>query len=517
VPRLHGRKTRCVVVRAEQQEGTSSAAQPQAVQPGRGPPRSMPPRGPPVMLGPDGKPLQVRGWRRAATRRAWARGAHSTRSPAPREPSTPPLRPLHDRWCPSSAPARRRGPASRRWTAARATRTLWTGGAGDGIGMAGGASRWCRARASRHLQRASRVPASICGLGRAAAPGLRWAQSHPSLRRAPRSPNRRSRVALLAGGDAAVLLAFAAIGRINHGEPISGALDTALPFLIGARRSVGAEEGHSAGAEAQRWRSGAAWPECRGGGCACPLCRPAAPHSRLLPLLHSAAAAGGRARASAAAQPHTPAAPLLPPPPRSTGWFAAAPLLGGYGKAARGGAPGPAAGAAAKVWAVGVPLGLAVRGISKGYVPPTPFIIVSLAATAVLMVGWRAALAAATPEVRAPRQGRGRRRTQRGSTLGALEKGAWYAWTAGSATAGCRRRRFAAAAGPRTRRGLLEATASPRPRRSPRRAPLTGAPVRAARQAAAPASKAQLAKARQNKKGSPLEFLSLLMSLTKRW
>lgn len=89
--------------------------------------------------------------------------------------------------------------------------------------------------------------------------------------------------------------------------------------------------------------------------------------------------------------------------PTPSGWFAAAPLLGGYGKDARGGAVGPAALAAAKCWAAGMPLALAVRGLSKGYMPPTPFILISLAATAVLMVGWRAALAAATPEVRCAR------------------------------------------------------------------------------------------------------------------
>lgn len=41
------------------------------------------------------------------------------------------------------------------------------------------------------------------------------------------------RIALLAGGDAVVLIAFAAIGRMNHGEPLDGTLGTALPFLIG--------------------------------------------------------------------------------------------------------------------------------------------------------------------------------------------------------------------------------------------------------------------------------------------
>ena len=55
-----------------------------------------------------------------------------------------------------------------------------------------------------------------------------------------------------------------------------------------------------------------------------------------------------------------------------------------------------AAGAAAKCWIVATPLGLVFRGLSKGYVPPTPFIIVSMVATAVLLVGWRSVLAATT-------------------------------------------------------------------------------------------------------------------------
>jgi hypothetical protein len=78
----------------------------------------------------------------------------------------------------------------------------------------------------------------------------------------------------------------------------------------------------------------------------------------------------------------------------------AAPLLGGYGPAARGSAPSAAAAAAAKCWAVGVPLGLVLRGLSRGYVPPGPFIVVSMVTTAVLLVGWRSALAATSKKVR---------------------------------------------------------------------------------------------------------------------
>lgn len=42
-------------------------------------------------------------------------------------------------------------------------------------------------------------------------------------------------MALLAAGDLAVLLAFAAVGRHSHGEPLtlSDTFNTALPFIIG--------------------------------------------------------------------------------------------------------------------------------------------------------------------------------------------------------------------------------------------------------------------------------------------
>jgi hypothetical protein len=45
----------------------------------------------------------------------------------------------------------------------------------------------------------------------------------------------RRRIALLAAGDLAVLLAFAAVGRVNHGEPLTvgDTLTTALPFIVG--------------------------------------------------------------------------------------------------------------------------------------------------------------------------------------------------------------------------------------------------------------------------------------------
>jgi hypothetical protein len=78
------------------------------------------------------------------------------------------------------------------------------------------------------------------------------------------------------------------------------------------------------------------------------------------------------------------AAPFL------VGWFGSAPVTKTFGKDATGNKPGPAAASAAKGWAVGIPLGLLLRGISKGAVPPKPFIAVTLVATGVFLVGWRA-------------------------------------------------------------------------------------------------------------------------------
>ena len=96
-------------------------------------------------------------------------------------------------------------------------------------------------------------------------------------------------------------------------------------------------------------------------------------------------------------QVSTPPLPSTPPP----GWFATAPFLGGFGADARKKGVPTAAATAAKCWAVGVPLGLVIRGLSRGYVPPTPFIAVSMGVTAVLLVGWRSALAATTKPVSA--------------------------------------------------------------------------------------------------------------------
>ncbi|GAQ80398.1 hypothetical protein KFL_000530250 [Klebsormidium nitens] len=82
------------------------------------------------------------------------------------------------------------------------------------------------------------------------------------------------------------------------------------------------------------------------------------------------------------------AAPFL------VGWFASATLLGGYGADATLSGPLKAVTTTGIAWAVGIPLGIVIRGVLKGQVPPTPFILVTLASTFVLLVGWRAALAA---------------------------------------------------------------------------------------------------------------------------
>lgn len=118
---------------------------------------------------------------------------------------------------------------------------------------------------------------------------------------------------ILVLGDAASLMLFATVGRMNHGEPLGLAaiMGTALPFL--------------------------------------------------------------------------------------TGWLLTAPFLGGYGKEARGGDVGAALGSTAKCWIAAVPVGLVIRSVIRGYVPETPFIIVSMASTAILLGGWRGAIAALTP------------------------------------------------------------------------------------------------------------------------
>ncbi|GLC36887.1 hypothetical protein PLESTB_000181900 [Pleodorina starrii] len=78
------------------------------------------------------------------------------------------------------------------------------------------------------------------------------------------------------------------------------------------------------------------------------------------------------------------------------GWLATAPLLGGFSADARKKGVPTAALTAAKCVAVGIPAGVALRGLIRGYMPPTSFILIGLAVNGVLLVGWRSALAALT-------------------------------------------------------------------------------------------------------------------------
>ncbi|MCO5584186.1 hypothetical protein L7F22_038109 [Adiantum nelumboides] len=77
--------------------------------------------------------------------------------------------------------------------------------------------------------------------------------------------------------------------------------------------------------------------------------------------------------------------------PFIAGWLLGAYLLGGYGPDGQGvNGFGSAVLAAVKSWAVGIPLALVIRSLTSGHVPPYPFIIVSMASTLILLVGWRA-------------------------------------------------------------------------------------------------------------------------------
>ncbi|KAL7154910.1 hypothetical protein ABFS83_03G035900 [Erythranthe nasuta] len=79
--------------------------------------------------------------------------------------------------------------------------------------------------------------------------------------------------------------------------------------------------------------------------------------------------------------------------PFIAGWFLSAYFLGGYGEEGRG-KKGiwKAVSAATKSWSLGIPLGVIIRAVTIGHIPPTNFILVTMGSTAVLLVGWRALL-----------------------------------------------------------------------------------------------------------------------------
>eukprot|EP00959_Pyramimonas_sp_CCMP1952_P000074 1316-Pyramimonas_sp.AAC.1 len=79
--------------------------------------------------------------------------------------------------------------------------------------------------------------------------------------------------------------------------------------------------------------------------------------------------------------------------PFIVGWLVAAPVTGVYSPQACTNNVGQAAVAAVKNWAVGMPVGLVLRSIFKGYMAPKSFVIVTMVVTGVLLVGWRAGAA----------------------------------------------------------------------------------------------------------------------------
>ncbi|CAI6007923.1 unnamed protein product [Closterium sp. NIES-65] len=84
--------------------------------------------------------------------------------------------------------------------------------------------------------------------------------------------------------------------------------------------------------------------------------------------------------------------------PFLAGWCISAIIFGNYSVGRPLPAtPGDAAKEAGKTWALGVPLGIAFRSLIKGQPPQLPFLAVAIVMTSLLMLGWRAALAAALP------------------------------------------------------------------------------------------------------------------------
>ncbi|KAK7321621.1 hypothetical protein VNO77_32443 [Canavalia gladiata] len=79
--------------------------------------------------------------------------------------------------------------------------------------------------------------------------------------------------------------------------------------------------------------------------------------------------------------------------PFLAGWFFGAYFLGGYGEDGRGmkGLPKGVI-ATAKSWALGIPIGIAIRTATSGHLPNYGFVFVSLGSTAVLLIIFRALL-----------------------------------------------------------------------------------------------------------------------------
>ena len=89
---------------------------------------------------------------------------------------------------------------------------------------------------------------------------------------------------------------------------------------------------------------------------------------------------------------------LLTAFPFVTAWLSTSPLTGVYSPDDTSDESNVIVSTGLKVvkgWAVAVPLGIVLRGVIKGYIPPTPFIIVTLISTLVILVGARVLFAVA--------------------------------------------------------------------------------------------------------------------------
>ena len=69
-------------------------------------------------------------------------------------------------------------------------------------------------------------------------------------------------------------------------------------------------------------------------------------------------------------------------------WLVVAPLLGAYAPTVRHG-KGEAVRAVLPCWATAVPTGILLRSLYKGYLMSTPFWVVTLVFTGVLLSAWR--------------------------------------------------------------------------------------------------------------------------------
>ncbi|CAM9424985.1 unnamed protein product [Discosporangium mesarthrocarpum] len=82
--------------------------------------------------------------------------------------------------------------------------------------------------------------------------------------------------------------------------------------------------------------------------------------------------------------------------PFIVGWLGVSPLLGAYTNTATA-SQGEMAKTLLPAWAVSIPIGIALRGVIKGEIPPVPFAVVAMISTLVLLGAWRALYTAVNP------------------------------------------------------------------------------------------------------------------------